>query len=99
MRLNKCPSCGSPSLSECAHIEEHIQEDIILPTTETVLYKHHHYYCKGCKRVVAGTGSGELPKSYVGPKAKTLVAFLKYAIKISDRDIRTIFKKVFTVSG
>jgi transposase len=97
VRLDKCPSCGSSSLSECEHIEEHIQEDIILPTTETVLYKHHHYYCKGCKRVVAGTGSGELPKSYIGPKAKTLAAFLKYAIKISDRDIRTIFKKVFNL--
>jgi len=95
--LDRCPSCGSSSLSECEHIEEHIQEDIILPTTETVLYKHHHYYCKGCKRVVAGTGSGELPKSYVGPKAKTLAAFLKYAIKISDRDIRTIFEKVFNL--
>jgi transposase len=97
VKLDKCPSCGSSSLSECAHIEEHIQEDIILPTTETVLYKHHHYYCKGCKRVVAGMGKGELPKSYVGPKAKTLAAFLKYAIKISDRDIRTIFKKVFNL--
>ena len=97
VRLDKCPSCGSSSLSECEHIEEHIQEDIILPTAETVLYKHYHYYCKGCKRVVAGTGKGELPKSYVGPKAKTLAAFLKYAIKISDRDIRTIFKKVFNL--
>lgn len=97
VRLDKCPSCGSSSLSECAHIEEHIQEDIILPTTETVLYKHHHYYCKGCKMVVVGTGSGELPKSYIGPKAKTLAAFLKYAIKISDRDVRTIFKKVFNL--
>ena len=97
VRLDKCPSCGSSSLSECEHIEEHIQEDIILPTTETVLYKHHHYYCKGCKRVVVGTGSSELPKSYVGPKAKTLAAFLKYAIKISDRDIRAIFKKVFNM--
>jgi len=97
VRLDKCPSCGSSSLSDCVHIEEHIQEDIILPTTETVLHKHHHYYCKECKRVVAGTGSGELPKSYVGPKAKTLAAFLKYAIKISDRDIRTMFKKVFNL--
>ena len=47
VRLDKCPSCGSSSLSECEHIEDHIQEDIILPATETVLYKHHHYYCKG----------------------------------------------------
>jgi len=97
VRLNKCPSCGSSSLSECEHIEEHIQEDIIIPTTETVLYKHHHYYCKNCKKVVAAKGKGELPKSYVGPKAKSLAAFLKYVIKISDRDVRTIFKKVFNL--
>jgi hypothetical protein len=95
--LARCPSCGSSHITECKHIEEHIQEDIILPSTETVLYKHHHYYCKGCKRVVAGTGSDELAKSYVGPKAKTLAAFFKYVIKISDRDIRTIFKKVFNL--
>jgi hypothetical protein len=47
--------------------------------------------------VVAGTGSDELPKSYVGPNAKSLAAFFKYVIKISDRDIRTIFKKVFNL--
>ena len=97
VRLDKCPSCGSSSLSECTHIEEHIQEDIILPTTENVLYKRHHYYCRRCKKVVAGMGKDELPKSYIGPKAKSLAAFLKYVIKVSDRDVRTIFKKVFNI--
>jgi len=97
VRLDKCPSCGSSSLSECEHIEEHVQEDITLPTTETVLYKHHHYYCKNCKKVVAAIGDGELPKSYIGPKAKSLAAFLKYVIKVSDRDIRIIFRKVFNM--
>ena len=97
VRLDKCPSCGSSSLSECGHIEEHIQEDIILPTTETVLYRRHHYYCKTCKKTVSSRGEDELPKSYIGPKAKSLAAFLKYVIKISDRDIRTIFKKVFNL--
>ena len=97
VKLDKCPFCGSSSLSECAHIEEHIQEDIILPATENVLYKRHHYYCRGCKKVIAGTGKDELPKSYIGPKAKSLAAFLKYVIKVSDRDIMTIFKKVFSL--
>jgi len=97
VRLERCPSCGSSHITECAHIEEHIQEDIILPEVEAVLYKHHHYYCKSCKKVVTPRGKDELPKSYVGPKAKSLAAFLKYAIKISDRDIRTIFKKVFNL--
>jgi len=97
VRLKRCPSCGSSHITECKHIEEHIQEDIILPRVETVVYKHHHYYCKSCKKVVSPRGKDELPKSYVGPKAKSLAAFLKYVIKISDRDIRTIFKKVFNL--
>lgn len=97
VRLDRCPSCGSSSLSECAHVEEHVQEDIILPRTEVVLYKRHHYYCGHCKRVVSSTGDGELSKSYIGPKAKSLAAFLKYVIKISDRDIRIIFRKVFNM--
>jgi hypothetical protein len=97
VKLDKCPSCGSSHITECKYIEEHIQEDIILPEVETVLYKHHHYYCKSCKKVSSSRGKDELPKSYVGPKAKSLAAFLKYAIKISDRDIRTIFKKVFNL--
>lgn len=97
VRLDKCPSCGSRDLSECGEIEEHTQEDIILPATETVLYRRRHYYCKSCKKVIAGMGKDELPKGYIGPKAKSLTAFLKYVIKISDRDVRMIFKKVFNL--
>ncbi|MDP2929643.1 MAG: IS66 family transposase [Candidatus Omnitrophota bacterium] len=95
MRLTECPECGSKDISECKKIDEHIQEDIVLPRTETVLYRHHHYYCGKCKRVVSQKAADELPKSYIGPKAKVLAAFLKYAVKISDRDIRNIFDKVF----
>ena len=97
VRLDKCPSCGSSDLSECGQIEEHIQEDIILPTTETVLYRRHHYYCKTCKKTVSSRGEDELPKSYIGPKAKSLVTFFKYVIKISDRDIHVLFRKIFNL--
>jgi len=97
VRIDKCPSCGSSHLSECAHVEEHIQEDIILPQTEVVKYIRYHYYCGACKKVIAGTGKDELPKSYIGPKAKSLAAFLKYVVKVSDRDIRTIFGKIFNI--
>lgn len=95
--LDTCPSRGSKDISECAHIEEHIQEDIIMPVVETVAYRRRHYYCKACKQIVSGTGRSELRKSYIGPRAKSLAAFLKYVIKISDRDIRTLFKKLFNM--
>jgi transposase len=97
VKIDKCPICGSNDLNECGEIEEHIQEDIILPVIEAVLYKRHHYYCGRCKKIVSSKGKDELPKSYIGPKAKSLAAFMKYVIKISDRDIRTIFRKVFNL--
>ena len=65
VRLDRCPACGSSSLSECDEIEEHIQEDIIIPGTEVVKYRRYHYYCRSCKKVVAGTAKDELPKSYI----------------------------------
>lgn len=95
--LDKCPECGSRHLRECGDIEEHVQEDIILPLVEAVLFKRHNYYCYGCKKVVAGKGEEELPKGYIGPKAKALAVYLKYAVKVSERDIRQIFEKVFNL--
>ena len=73
--LDKCPECGGRDLKECGDIEEHVQEDIIIPVGEAVLFKRHHYYCYGCKKVVAGKGKEELPKSYIGPKAKALAVY------------------------
>lgn len=95
--LFKCPDCGCEDISLCTDkkVEEHIQEDIVLPRTEITLYRKYRYYCKGCKKLVTGKGNGELPKSHIGPLAKVLAAFLKYDVKISDNDIKKIFEKMF----
>jgi len=92
VRLKRCPICGSRDLSECKEKEEHIQEDIILPRVEVTKYIRHHYYCKSCKKVVSGKGKEELPGSYIGPRAKSIAAFLRYDIKISFNDIQRIFR-------
>lgn len=93
VRLKRCPLCGSDELTECKEKEEHIQEDIIiLPKVRVTKYIRHHYYCKRCKEVVSGKGKEELPGSYIGPRAKSIAAFLRYDIKISIRDIQRIFR-------
>lgn len=89
--LDHCPQCGGRDLTECQEIEEHIQEDIVLPKLKVTKYRRHHYYCKGCQEVVSGTGKEEIPHSYIGPQAKAVAAFLKYRIKVSQRDIQAIF--------
>jgi hypothetical protein len=95
VKLSSCPECGSRDITECAQIDEHIQEDITLPKVEAVFYRRHHYYCKHCHKVVCGKGKDELANSYIGPKAKALAVFLKYVVKISERDIKNIFEKIF----
>jgi len=97
VKLSSCPKCGSSDITECGKISEHIQEDITLPRVETVLYKHHHYYCKHCRKVISSKGKDELANSYIGPKAKAFAVFLCHAIKISERDVKTLFERAFNL--
>lgn len=99
VRMDSCPDCGSKNITECKNkkTDEHIQEDIILPRVEAVLYRHHEYYCPNCRKVVSGVGKDELLNSYIGPKAKAFAAFLRYGIKISERDVRILFEKAFNL--
>jgi len=97
VRISYCPDCGSNNLTECRKIDEHIQEDIILPKVEAVLYRRHHYYCPDCRKVVSAKGKDELENSYIGPKAKAFAAFLRYGIKISERDVKLLFERAFNL--
>lgn len=97
VKLSSCPECGSKDITECKKIDEHVQEDIVLPEVETVLYRHHHYYCKRCRKIVSSQGRDELKNSYIGPKAKAFAAFLRYGIKISERDVKILFEKAFNL--
>lgn len=96
--IDKCPICGSSHLSKCqSKVEEHIQEDVILPQVKATLYRRHYKYCSSCKQVVSGIGDDELLGSYIGPTAKAIAVFMKYKIKMSDRDIKEIFDKLFNL--
>lgn len=97
VRLDKCPECGSKDLTECKKIHEHTQEDITLPKIEVTLYRKRRYYCGECKKVFSPKGSGEIPGSRIGPRAKAFAAFLRYAVKISGRDVKTLFDKAFGI--
>ena len=100
VRLECCPVCGSKEITACKNkkIGEHVQEDIILPRVESVVYRHHEYYCKNCKKAVSSLGQDEMANSYIGPKAKALAAFLRYGVKISERDVKNLFEKAFNLN-
>ena len=93
--LERCPNCGSANLKECQEIDEHIQEDIVLPQVKVTQYRHLTYWCKGCKEVVMGKGKEEIPNSYIGPKAKGLAALLKYKLRVPQRGIQELFQQFF----
>lgn len=92
VQLSKCPCCGSGNITKYKDVDEHLQQDIILPKIQTTLYVKNKYYCRKCKKTVTGIGENELPKSKVGPLAKAWAVFLKVGIKISDRDVTNILK-------
>ena len=93
--LHSCPGYGSTELSECVDVEEHTQEDIVIPQVKVTLYRKRVYWCKRCEKAVTGVGRDELPNSFIGPTAKSLAVWLKYDIKMSDRDLRRLFEQLF----
>lgn len=95
VRLDECPLCHGRDLKECAGIKTHLQEDIVMPLSSATLYRKHRYYCRACRKVVTGCGEGETPRGRIGHLAKTLAAYLKYQVKVSDRDIKKIFSELF----
>ena len=96
--LSACPHCGSTDLSACAEIEEHTQEDIVLPVPHITLYRKRVYWCKGCGKKVRGRGKDELPGSPIGPTTQSIADFLRYKVKVTQRDIAAVLKELFRVS-
>ena len=94
-----CPICKkSDALSATAEIEEHVQEDLVLPEPQVTLYRKHVYWCRRCGKKVRGQGKDELPSSPIGPVAKSVADFLRYKVKVTQRDIAKIFKGLFKFS-
>lgn len=97
VRLEECPLCRGRDLKECAGIKTHLQEDIVMAPPSATLYRKHRYYCRTCRKVVTGRGEGEIARGRIGPLAKTLAAYFKYHVKVSDRDIKKIFLELFNL--
>lgn len=96
--LTRCPQCGGKNITVCKEVDEHVQEDIILPKVKVTCFRHHSYWCHNCKDIVEPERPAEeLPKSYIGPTAKALAVWLKYDIKISDRDLKRLFETLFNL--
>ncbi|MBI5124350.1 MAG: IS66 family transposase, partial [Candidatus Omnitrophica bacterium] len=97
VHIDKCPECSSNDISPCDKYYDHYQEDIIIPETKVTRFRHHYYWCKNCKKVIHGTGIGEIPASYIGPNVKSLAAFLHYQLSIPYNKIKTLFKEMFSM--
>lgn len=96
--LQRCPKCQGTRLTRCKEFQDHIQEDVVMPQLKTTCFRHYAYWCRDCKEVVeAEPPPEELPKSYIGPLAKSLAVWLKYDIKISDRDLKRLFETLLSL--
>ena len=92
-----CRHCGSADLESTGITdEEHIQEDIVLPKRVVKKFIKKVLRCRKCQSLVrGGKGKDEMPKSYIGPKAKAWANQLRYEVLIPQHKIRMIFKQLF----
>lgn len=97
IHIDRCPECLSADITPCRKYSDHYQEDIVIPRTWVMRFRHHYYWCPHCKKAVHGIGNDEIPGSYIGPNAKALASFLHYQLVVPYRKIRTLFKEMFNM--
>lgn len=91
-----CPHCQSTDLTPVTKTHQHIQEDIVLePRVVVTCFVHQQVHCTRCDRDIHATGPNELPGSYIGPAAKATAIYLRYELKVSDRNISHFFEDFF----
>jgi transposase len=92
----RCPHCATKGLRPTGEMHEQIQEDIVLqPKTVVTAYQHESAYCPNCRRAVFQTAEGELRHCQIGPTAKATAVFLRHELRLSYRQVRKTFAKLF----
>ena len=95
---DRCPKCNSKNITRCKETWDHVQEDIVLPQLKVTCFRHYYYWCRDCHEIVEPENPPEeLPRSYIGPIAKSLAVWMKYDIKISDEDLKRLFETLFNL--
>ena len=92
----ECPKCNSKNISQCKAVQEHIIEDILLvPVSIIVRYKRQQGYCRDCGQVFFSRLPEDIPNGHIGPVARAIAGYLRYAIKIPFASVTKIFKSLW----
>ncbi len=95
--LSQCTRCGS-ALGAPVGVSEHIQEDLIPARVEATCFRHHRYWCPGCREIIAAPpAADEIPDSYLGPQVLTHALLFKYVHGLPFNKICTAFQQMGTL--
>ncbi len=97
-KLTQCTRCHSP-LGKSVEVIEHLQEDLIPARVEVTCFRHHRYWCPGCREIVtAPPAPDEIPSSYLGPQVLTHTLLFKYVHGLPFNKICTAFQQMGTLT-
>jgi len=94
--LNCCPNCAG-DLNSWDSFVSHTVEDIVLPTTKTVItnYQKRRYYCNNCQTEIVPTHPDEIPNSHFGVTTLSFILLLKQKLHIPLPGIVFLLKNIW----
>lgn len=94
----RCPHCdGKVTHVTSSHAVEHLQEDILDNVYRVVNYRHEVARCDACGTLVQQPGEGELLGSRIGPKLRSIAAWLRNSIGITYRKVPQVIEELYGV--
>ena len=92
--LSRCTRCQAP-LGASVDVSEHLQEDLIPARVEVTCFRHHRYWCPGCRELItAPPAADEIPDSYLGPSVLAHTLLFKYVHGLPFNKIQTAFQQL-----
>lgn len=97
--LSCCPGCGG-KLQGWDSFVSHTVEDIILPTTKTIItrYLKRRYFCTSCQKEVTPVHPQEIPNSHFGITTLSIILLLKQQLHIPLPGIVFLLKSIWGLS-
>jgi hypothetical protein len=91
-----CPHCQGPvRLYASQPKSDHLQEDLVDGRPHVTLFRHPAARCRACRDWVRQAGEGEILKSRIGPRLRSMALYLRHEIGVSTRKVPRAIEDLF----
>jgi transposase len=95
LRLERCPNCHGPHLSEVQETRTRLVEDLPEPRVDVTEYTIERRYCRDCRKLVESPVPGVLPGAQLGLRAMHAIVQMRVQHRMTVEQIPPLLQSLY----